>query len=130
MVADCSGLKLTFGIHPVRIQVRQHRLIAELLDGLWRLMVYLEDTARSPPPGTFVVHGFVNAPASGRFGVRVVSDGTREDDWGRQLEGIEGGTFLIRRAGRIDLGKVGGRARYGVRSGRQLNWPGKSSWRA
>lgn len=56
-------------------------------------MIDLEDTARSPPAATFVVHGLVNAPASRRFGVRVVGDGAREEDWRRQLEGIEGVSY-------------------------------------
>ena len=88
----------TFGIGPVGIQIRQGCLVAYLLERLGRLMVDLEDTARSPPTATRVVaigHVEVGASASasaaGRLVARVEGDGALEENWGRQLGGIAGG---------------------------------------
>lgn len=49
----------TFGIDPVRIQIGQGRLVAELLNGFERLVVDLEDATRSPPPAILVGHVLV-----------------------------------------------------------------------
>lgn len=39
----------TFRVYPVGIEIRERLLVADLLQCLGRLMVDLEDTARSPP---------------------------------------------------------------------------------
>lgn len=84
---------LTLCISPVGIQVGQRGLVADLLEGLGGLVVDLEDTARSPPAATSVAvaHVEVGASAPRRLRARVVGDGAREEDWGRQLGGIVGG---------------------------------------
>jgi hypothetical protein len=105
-----SSVMRTFSIDPVRVEVRQRRLIAQLLDRLRRLMVNLEDATRSPPSSTFVRH--VRVDASTRWvGARVVRDGARDKEWGRQLGGVVGVCRRgLRRVGRC----VDGRAEVGT----------------
>lgn len=87
---------LTLCIGPVGVQVGQGGLVADLLEGLGRLMVDLEDAARSPPAATVVAVAHcgveVGASTARRLRARVVGDGAREEDWRRQLGGIVGGT--------------------------------------
>lgn len=72
----------SFGTGPVGIEVRKSSLVTDLLKSLWGLMVDLEDTTRSPPPGTGAVtrvsvrHVEINAASARRFGTRVVGDGS------------------------------------------------------
>lgn len=74
----------TFGICPVGVEVRQRSLVADLLESLGRLMVNLEDTARSPPSGSSsprcVAFGHVeiDAASARRLVRRVVGDGALE----------------------------------------------------
>lgn len=91
---DRNRHRHTFGICPIGIQVRQSCLVAYLLEGLGRLVVDLEDTARSPPAGAKVVaigHVEVGAAAPRRVVARVEGDGALQENWGRQLGGIAGG---------------------------------------
>lgn len=46
----------TFCVDPVGVQVRQSRLVTKLLKRLWRLMIDLKDTTRSPPSAGLVCH--------------------------------------------------------------------------
>ena len=69
----------TFRVDPIRVQVRESRLVAELLDGLGRLVVDLKDATRSPPPARLVRHRAVRSPTTRRVGARVVGDGAREE---------------------------------------------------
>lgn len=82
----------TFCVGPVGIQVGQRSLVTNLLEGLRGLVVDLEDAARSPPAATStpVRHVEIGASTARRFRARVVGDGTREEDWRRQLGGIDG----------------------------------------
>ena len=84
--------RLTFGIDPVGVQVGQGSLVADLLQRLLRLVVDLEDAARSPPAARVgVCHGPVGTASARRMGGRVVGDGALEEDWGRQFGGIDNG---------------------------------------
>ena len=86
----------TFGVGPVGVQIRQSCLVAYLLKGLERLMVDLEEAARSPPACARVAsigHVEVNASASDgsrRIVARVEGDGALQKNWRRQLGGIAG----------------------------------------
>lgn len=57
-------------------------------------MIYLKDTARSPPAGTRIPIGHVeiNTSTARTWWIRgrVVGDGALEKNWGRQLGGIGG----------------------------------------
>ena len=81
---------LTFGIDPLRVQVGESRLIAQLLKRFLRLLVDLEYTTRPPSPGRlFLPHVQIRRTASSRgFCARVVRDGAGEDDWGRHFGGV------------------------------------------
>lgn len=86
---------LTFGACPVGIKIRESSLVTDLLEGLWGLMIDLEDAARPPPTGAgaasvSVRHVEIDAASARRFRTRVVGDGALQQDWGRQLGGIEG----------------------------------------
>jgi hypothetical protein len=89
---EFDGTALTFSIGPVGIQVGRGRLVTDLLEGLRRLVIDLEDTARSPPAGStaLVTHIEVVASTARRFGTRVVGNGALEEDWRRQFGGIDG----------------------------------------
>lgn len=73
----------TFGICPVGVEIRQRSLITDLLEGLRRLVVDLEDTARSPPSSSSssfsscvsLGHVEIDASPARRFVRRVVGDG-------------------------------------------------------
>jgi hypothetical protein len=100
----------TFCVGPVGVKVRQSSLVADLLECLGRLVVHLEDTARSPPAGarsTLVGHILGAGPAARRVVARVKGDGALEEDWGRQLGGIDGGE-----AGEVDWSEA---QRHGAR---------------
>jgi hypothetical protein len=78
--------KLTLRIHPVCIQVWQCRLVTHMLYCLWRFLV--QQTTRPPPPPSFLLaHGSVRTARTGGFRARVVGDGARKEDWGRQFGG-------------------------------------------
>lgn len=79
-----------FGIDPLRIEVGESRLIAQLLERFLRLLIDLEDAARSPSSGRlFLPHVQIRRTASSRgVRARVVRDGAGEDDWGRHFGGI------------------------------------------
>ncbi len=68
----------TFCVDPIRVQVWESGLVAELLNGLGRLVVDLEDATRSPPPACLIRHRAVRGPTTRRVGARVVGDGARE----------------------------------------------------
>lgn len=89
-----SRARYTFGVCPVRVEVGKGSLVADLLESLGRLMVDLEDTARSPPPGAGACvtlgHVEIYASPSRRFCACVVGNGALEQDWRRQLGGIDG----------------------------------------
>lgn len=53
-------------------------------------MVNLKDATRPPPPATFVCHGWIWGTPTRRVCARVVGDGARKNDWGRQLGGVVG----------------------------------------
>lgn len=103
--------KLTLGINPFRIQVGQRRLVVELIDGLLRLMVDLEDAARPPPAASLVVGNHrirtVSTTSAGNVGARVVRDDPRDKDRGRQLDGVAAGSRLTQRREQVsDLERV------------------------
>jgi hypothetical protein len=74
----------TFSICPVGVKVRQGSLVADLFKSLGRLMVNLEDTARSPPSGSSSPccvsfgHVEIDAASARRLVRRVVGDGALE----------------------------------------------------
>jgi len=88
----------TLGIDPVGVEVWQCGLVIQLLNGLERLMVDLEDTARSPPTSRPVRHVARRSSSTRRICARVVGDGASEQDWGRQFGGI-GVVAGVRRCG-------------------------------
>lgn len=73
----------TFSVCPVGVEIRQRSLITDLLEGLRRLMVDLEDTARSPPSSSSssfsscvsLGHVEIDTAPTRRFVRRVVGDG-------------------------------------------------------
>lgn len=92
---ECHISNHTLGIGPVGVEVGQGSLITDLLQSLRRLVVDLEDTTRSPPTATGILvrHIEIGTIASwGGFFVRrrVEIDGALEENWGRQLGGIDG----------------------------------------
>jgi hypothetical protein len=82
------GSQRTFCVDPVCVQIRQGGLVAELLNGLGRLVVDLKNATRSPPPAGLVRHDAVRSPTTGRVGARLVRDRAREEYWGRQFGGV------------------------------------------
>lgn len=80
-----TGLRIiTLCVYPVGIQVGESGLVAQLLNGLKRLMVDLENATRSPPAATLVCHCVlicqgVLTRCQGCGGC-VVRDGAWEDD--------------------------------------------------
>jgi len=80
----------TFGIDPVRVQVGQSRLVAQLLNRLQGFVVDLEDATRSPPPAAFVCHLRILSAPTRSVGAHVVGDGARDKKWGRQFGGVVG----------------------------------------
>lgn len=87
------GKRVTFCIGPVGVEVGQRSLIADLFKSLGRFMVELEDAAGPPPASHGIAIGHVEIAVSTarRFGAGVVRDGALEENWGRQLGGIDGG---------------------------------------
>lgn len=57
-------------------------------------MVDLEDATRSPPPRRPVRHCARASSSARRVFARVVGDGAREKEWGRQFGGVDGDTAL------------------------------------
>lgn len=105
----------TFCVNPVGVQIRQRGLIAKLLDRLWWLVIHLENTTRSPPPAGFVCHISVRRPTARRIRARVVGNGAREEDWGRQLGGVEG----RRKARHTGTGSLVDAAKGGTKTSRR-----------
>jgi hypothetical protein len=114
--------RLTFSINPVGVQIRQGCLVADLLECLERLMIHLEDATRSPPPAHLLVcHALIDTSAARVIGSLVVGDGAREEDWRRQLGGIERNGDWVGFRGA--LGKVGGE-----QCSRRFSCKSKASW--
>lgn len=101
---------LTFGVDPIRVSVGECRAVAELLNSLRGLVVYLEDATRPSPTGRVRFRHLVHTPPTRRIGPRVVGDGPLKEDWGRQLAGVVGncGKLLRCPAKRSD-GQIGQR---------------------
>lgn len=115
-------MSLTLSINPIRVSIGQRCTVTELLDGLRGLVVDLQNTTRPPPTSRVCFRHFVHASSTRRIGgPRVVGDGTREKDWGRQLDGVAGcrGKRLLCPAERIggrEIGLGGGAEGWGLRS--------------
>jgi hypothetical protein len=79
--------ELTFSVDPICVQIWQSRLIAHMLYSFWGFVI--QQTARPPSPTSLeFAHCFVFAARTWRFATRVVGDGARKEDWGRQFGGI------------------------------------------
>lgn len=83
---------LTFGVGPIGIEVGKSSLVTDLLEGLWRFMIHLQDTAGPSPTASRVciVRVEVDAPATRWLISRVYGRRALKNAWGRQLGGIEG----------------------------------------
>jgi hypothetical protein len=79
-----------FGVDPLRIEIRQCGLVAQLLYGFLGLLIYLENTTGPPSPSGLLVTHIPVGTTSRRVGTDVVGDGAGEEDWGRHFGGIGG----------------------------------------
>jgi hypothetical protein len=103
-------MSLTLGIDPIRVSVWQRRAVTKLLNSLRGFVVDLQNTTRPPPTGRVCFRHLVHASSTRRIGgPRVVGDGTGQEDWGRQLDGIAGnrGKRLLSPTGRMGGREMG-----------------------
>ena len=81
----------TFGVDPLRIEVRESGLIAQLLYRFLWLLIYAQNTAGPPSLARLGISHVSIDTTSRRICADVVRDGTGKEEWGRQFDGIEGG---------------------------------------
>lgn len=69
-------------------------------------MIDLEDAARPPPAASLVIGNHrirtVRTTSAGDVGARVVRDDPRDEDRGRQLDGVAAGSRLTRWSEQVD----------------------------
>ena len=95
----------TFGVDPLRIEVREGGLIAELLYRFLGLLIYTQDAAGPPPLARLGVAHVSIGTTPRRICADVVRDGAGKENWGRQFDGIEGNR-------RLESGGGGGGGRW------------------
>lgn len=75
----------------------------------------VEQATRPPsPPGLMLAHRTILATRPGRFGGRVVRDGSRQEDWRRQFGGSRSWNFEGLGAFARAMSRVGMASRGGV----------------
>lgn len=92
---------LTFGVDPLRVQIRQNGLITLLFQTLRRLMIH-QTTTPPPPPVLLVLfvcaHFIGRLHTEGRRGIHLVGKGDAaalQDGVGRQFGGVVVGARSI-----------------------------------